>query len=92
MPQPIPVLLMPYDPAWPKIATDQSARLEALGSTLVTAHHIGSTSVPGLAAKPIIDLMSLAINLDDLDRNRSIVEALGYTRAGIPRHSSCAYR
>jgi GrpB-like predicted nucleotidyltransferase (UPF0157 family) len=74
MPPPIRVLLAPYDPAWPEMAADHAARLQALRSTLVAVHHIGSTSVPGLAAKPIIDLMPLVTNLDDLDRKRSLVE------------------
>lgn len=53
-------------------------RLRVLGSTLVTVHHIGSTSVPGLAAKPIIDLMPLVTSLAALDAERGRLEALGY--------------
>jgi len=40
--------------------------LQVLASTLVAVHHIGSTSVPGLAAKPIIDLMPVVTRLDAL--------------------------
>ena len=93
MPPPIPVFLATYNPAWPKIAADYAARLRTLGSTLVTVHHIGSTSVPGLAAKPIIDLMPLVTTLDDLDRKRSRVEALGYSwhgELGITGRRYCA--
>jgi GrpB-like predicted nucleotidyltransferase (UPF0157 family) len=93
MPPPIPVSLAPYDPVWPKRAADHAAHLHALGSTLVAVHHIGSTSVPGLAAKPIIDLMPLVTNLDDLDRKRSLVEALGYSwhgELGITERRYCA--
>ncbi len=60
------------------MASDHAARLRTLGETLVAVHHIGSTSVPGLAAKPIIDLMALVTALDDLDRKRSLVEGLGW--------------
>jgi GrpB-like predicted nucleotidyltransferase (UPF0157 family) len=49
---------------------------------LVTLHHIGSTFVPGLTAKPIIDLMPVVTDLDELDRKRSLVETLGYSWYG----------
>jgi GrpB-like predicted nucleotidyltransferase (UPF0157 family) len=78
MPPPIPVILAPYNPDWPHMAASQAVRLRVLGPTLVTVHHIGSTSVPGLAAKPIIDLMPLVTNLVDLDRQRRNVEGLGF--------------
>jgi GrpB-like predicted nucleotidyltransferase (UPF0157 family) len=75
---PIPVVLAAYNPKWPEIAAGHAERLQVLGSILVTVHHIGSTSVPGLAAKPIIDLMPSVTDLTDLDRLRWRVEALGY--------------
>jgi GrpB-like predicted nucleotidyltransferase (UPF0157 family) len=78
MPPPIPVILAPYNPDWPRMAAGHAERLRVLGSTLVIVHHIGSTSVPGLAAKPVIDLMPLVTDLADLDRERGHVEALGY--------------
>jgi GrpB-like predicted nucleotidyltransferase (UPF0157 family) len=52
--------------------------LRVIGCSLVAVHHIGSTAVPGLVAKPIIDLMPLVTDLADLDRERWRVEALGY--------------
>jgi GrpB-like predicted nucleotidyltransferase (UPF0157 family) len=79
MPPPIPVILTPYDHEWPQMAAGHAGRLsQALGSVLVAVHHIGSTAIPGLAAKPIIDLMPLVDNLSNLDRERWRVEALGY--------------
>ena len=79
MPPPIPVILAAYDPEWPRLAAGHGRRLQAaLGSVLIIVHHIGSTSVPGLAAKPIIDLMPLVSDLAELDRLRGRVEALGY--------------
>jgi GrpB-like predicted nucleotidyltransferase (UPF0157 family) len=45
---------------------------------LVKLHHSGSTSVPGMSAKPIIDLMPAVTNLTDLDRRQSLVTALGF--------------
>src|SRR5579862_2802970 len=78
MPAPIPVILASYNPDWPEVAARHGERLRVLGSTLVIVHHIGSTSVPGLAAKPVIDLMPLVTDLVELDRQRGRVEALGY--------------
>ena len=78
MPPPIPVILVAYRPEWPRVAASYAEGLQVLGSSLVAVHHIGSTSVPGLAAKPIIDLMPLVADLADLERQRHRVEALGY--------------
>lgn len=75
---PFPVVLASYDPDWPLIAADHAQRLQALGPTLVTVHHIGSTSIPGLAAKPIIDLMPIVTSLADLDSQRECIETIGY--------------
>lgn len=82
MPPPIPVILAPYNSAWPKVAAELAVGLRVLGPTLVAVHHIGSTSVPGLSAKPIIDLMPLVTTLDDIDRQRSQLETLGYVWYG----------
>ena len=55
------ITLAPYDPAWPSVFAQVGEVLRAeleplLGDRLTAVHHIGSTSVPGLAAKPIIDV------------------------------------
>lgn len=60
------------------MAAGYAEGLRVLGSIIVAVHHIGSTAVPGLAAKPIIDLMPLVTDLTSLDRERLRVEALGY--------------
>jgi GrpB-like predicted nucleotidyltransferase (UPF0157 family) len=60
------------------MAAGYGERLKVLGPMLAGVHHIGSTAVPGLAAKPILDLMPLVTSLDGLDRERGKVEALGY--------------
>ena len=80
--QPIPVILAAYNPEWPLTTATHAERLRALGPNLVTVHHIGSTSVPGLVAKPIIDLMPVVTNLTRLDEQRQHVEALGYRWRG----------
>jgi len=79
MPEPIPVELVPYDPAWAERAHVESARLKAaLGEALIVVHHIGSTAIPGIRAKPIIDLLPVVRALAELDGLRGAIEALGY--------------
>jgi GrpB-like predicted nucleotidyltransferase (UPF0157 family) len=55
--QPAPVVVLPYDPAWPEVYDEVRARLVgALGDRILSVEHVGSTAVPGLAAKPYIDV------------------------------------
>ena len=52
-----PVEIVEYDPSWPALfASERDALLTLLGGLVDSMHHIGSTSVPGLAAKPKIDM------------------------------------
>jgi len=78
MPPPIPVILVAYRSEWPALAAGHAERLRLLGPILVAVHHIGSTAVPDLVAKPIIDLMPLVTDLTALDRHQTDIEALGY--------------
>ena len=53
-----PIMLADYDPAWPVLFAREAARIRAaLGGRAVQVEHVGSTSVPGLAAKPIVDIL-----------------------------------
>ncbi len=53
-----PINIVPYDPHWPSIYDRERARIvDALGGREISIDHVGSTSVPGLAAKPIIDML-----------------------------------
>jgi len=53
-----PILLSPYDPEWPMLFGQLERRIRsALGSRVLLMEHVGSTSVPGLSAKPIIDIV-----------------------------------
>lgn len=79
---PIPVNLVRYNAAWPQMADEFSKQLGALGNALVIVHHIGSTSVIDMVAKPVIDLMPLVTDIDTLDAKRGVVEALGYVWHG----------
>ena len=52
------LIIVDYDPTWPELFQQEKARLlAAIGDHIETIEHIGSTSVPGLAAKPVIDIM-----------------------------------
>jgi GrpB-like predicted nucleotidyltransferase (UPF0157 family) len=74
-------IVVASDPTWPSQFEDERRRLEpALGPWLEGGiHHIGSTSVPGLAAKPIIDMMAGVRELDGARATFGSLEALGYT-------------
>lgn len=72
-----------YRPEWPNDYRHEEERLtSALGDCLVAAHHIGSTSVPGLAAKPVIDILMEVRDLDELDSYDAAMAALGYEVMG----------
>ena len=77
------VTLELHNPEWARMASAEAARLKAaLGDVLVTVHHMGSTSIPGIAAKPTVDLMPTVRDVAALDARRSDVEALGYLWRG----------
>lgn len=79
MPPPIRVEIEPYSATWPELAHQQIEQLsKALGTRLGAIHHIGSTSIRGLAAKPIIDLMAVTHDLDLLDSALPELECLGF--------------
>ena len=75
--------VVPYDPAWPEIfaALGQTLR-DRLGSTALRIDHIGSTSVPGLAAKPIIDVQVSVASLEPVDAYRGAIEGAGFIWRG----------
>jgi GrpB-like predicted nucleotidyltransferase (UPF0157 family) len=87
-----PVVLVPYDPRWPVLFEQERISLEtALAPWLVgPVEHIGSTSVPGLAAKPIIDMMAPVNRLAAALTAIEVVTALGY-RNGVHRPEEAHY-
>jgi GrpB-like predicted nucleotidyltransferase (UPF0157 family) len=83
MPPPIAVELLPHDPQWAAAARRESERLiDALGEALVTVHHVGSTAIPGIRAKPILDLIPVFANPPSLDATQPLLESLGYAGWG----------
>ncbi|MFE0153037.1 GrpB family protein [Nonomuraea sp. NPDC059007] len=74
------IQIVPYDPAWPaRAATAMRELREALPGAFAEIEHIGSTAVPDLAAKPIIDLMAAA-DLALVERQEAVLTGLGYER------------
>lgn len=73
--------LMTYDPKWPNLFECEAARLRPVfAKALIELHHIGSTAVPDLAAKPEIDVLAVVKDMTCLDQWQVDLLALGYTR------------
>lgn len=74
-----PVLLVDYDPAWPALYAREAARISAaLGECALLLEHVGSTSVPGLAAKPKIDMLLAVADSANEAAYVPPLEAAGY--------------
>jgi GrpB-like predicted nucleotidyltransferase (UPF0157 family) len=73
------VLLSPYDPAWPRrYAVEADTIRTALGDRVLRLEHVGSTSVPGLIAKPVIDILLVIADPADEAAYVPALEAAGY--------------
>lgn len=71
--------LLDYDPDWPRLFAREAARIRSiLGHQVVRLEHVGSTSVPGLAAKPIIDMVLAVPDSSDESTYVPALEAAGY--------------
>ena len=81
-----PIVVVPYDSGWPQMFAQLGANLRrVLGKTALRIDHIGSTSVVGLAAKPIIDVQISVAAFDPPGEYRMPLESLGYVfRADNP--------
>jgi len=78
-PHAAPILLIEYDPDWPRLFEREAARIRAaLGDRAVQVEHVGSTSVPGLAAKPIIDIVLVVADSADEPSYVPDLEGAGY--------------
>lgn len=83
MADPTRVELVAYKPQWNLLAKEEERVLaHVLGELLITVHHIGSTAIPTIAAKPILDLIAVVRSLDELDQHRQRMEELGYRWRG----------
>ena len=77
------VQVVTHDPSWRgdfEAEADQIAH--ALGDIVVLLHHIGSTAIPGIFAKPIIDILLEVNDIARLDNGTPTMEQLGYEAMG----------
>ena len=74
------MIIADYNPQWPQMFVAEKARLQqVVGQFVETIEHVGSTSVPGLAAKPVIDIMIGVKTLQIADEKCiTLIESLGY--------------
>ena len=82
--------LVDYDPLWGPAFIDESNRIaNVLGSVAKGIEHYGSTAVPGMRAKPILDILVGVDRLEEWEKCRGPLEGLGYdyaAYAGVPDH------
>jgi GrpB-like predicted nucleotidyltransferase (UPF0157 family) len=77
------VVVVDYDPEWPRVFEALRAGVwEAVRDSAVGIEHIGSTSVPGLAAKPIIDMAIIVASADQVPLVINRLAGIGYVHRG----------
>jgi GrpB-like predicted nucleotidyltransferase (UPF0157 family) len=82
-----PKVIADYDPTWPKQYEDEAQKLRTLWrDDLIDIHHFGSTSVPGLTAKPIIDIMLVVSGINICEKYNQDMAELGYEPKGAYVH------
>lgn len=75
------IAVVPYDEKWPQLFEAESLLIKTvLGGVAENVHHIGSTSVPGLSAKPVIDILLEVSDISALDN--SAMTRVGYIARG----------
>ncbi len=77
------VELTEYNPEWPQSFTDAANEIKSiLKENLVQIHHIGSTAIPGIYAKPIVDVLPVVKDITSIDALNPEFEKLGYVCMG----------
>ncbi len=80
---PKPVVIVEYDPAWPRLFEDERDNIEHVDrERLMRIEHVGSTSVPGLGAKATIDIMAGLEDIDAVDELVGPLTGIGYQYHG----------
>lgn len=77
------ILVTNYKPIWAEMFASEASKIKSiLNDNCVEIYHIGSTAVPGLAAKPIIDIMPVVKSLEAVDQMADEFEKIGYEYLG----------
>jgi GrpB-like predicted nucleotidyltransferase (UPF0157 family) len=77
------IQIVAYDPTWQAAFEQEAARLAGIfGEDLVAIHHIGSTAVPGLHAKPVIDILPVVHDISRVDLLNQVMQVAGYAPWG----------
>lgn len=77
------ITVVPYDPDWVHEFERASASASfAIGDNLLEIHHIGSTAIAGMHAKPVIDMLAIVSDIMVVDRRAAQMESLGYEAMG----------
>ena len=77
------VSLVEHDPAWTDAFVLEAARIRVeLGTALVAMHHIGSTAIPGIIAKPVIDMLAEVHSVAVLESQSQALAGIGYEALG----------
>lgn len=77
------IVVVPYDPHWPQAFALASVEVAAaFGANLLEIHHIGSTAIPGIDAKPVIDMLAVVADIAAVDQCAAPMTSLGYEAMG----------
>ncbi len=75
--------VVPYDSQWPEQFAEAAGQIQAvMGAVLLRIHHIGSTSIPGIQAKPVIDLLGEVSEIEAVDAFNAALGELGFAARG----------
>lgn len=77
------IVLAPHDASWAASYDEEASLLSAaFGDVLIALHHIGSTAIPGIVAKPVIDMLAMVTSVELLDERPNALEPLRYESMG----------
>ncbi|HOZ32301.1 MAG TPA: GrpB family protein [Tabrizicola sp.] len=77
------LFVVPHDPEWPQDFESETLIIdEALGEAAIVLHHIGSTAISGILAKPIIDMLGVVQDIDAFGHKSAVLRGIGYEAMG----------